>query len=127
MCGKQVDVDESIKCLEKELFLTAVEMPPHQWRNTVRAMLRVDIYGHEQHGYRHKGLKDLVTEMEQRQTARHQLLEVWSNAGVHFTTMENGRPLCLGERQKQRDLNQPHACMQILQMAKISIDNLVIP
>lgn len=122
MCGQRMDVAESIRCLEKELFFTAVDMPPHQWRNTVRAMLRVDIYGHEQHGFKHKGLKDLVAELEQRQIARHQLLEVWGTDGVHFTTMESGRPLCYDDHQ----IKQPRACLQILQMAKISIDNLVI-
>jgi hypothetical protein len=123
MCGKQEDIEASITCIEKEMFFNAVEMPPHQWRNTVRALLRVDIYGHDQSGFKHKGLKDLVAEMELRQIARHELLDEWAMTGKTFGTMENGS-LCNGEHTQSQP--QPRACMQILQMAKVAIDNLVI-
>lgn len=62
-------------CVEKDLFFNAVEMPAHQWRTTVRALLRVDIYGHEQGGFKHKGLKDLVADITDRQKRRHEWLE----------------------------------------------------
>lgn len=127
MCGKQESVEAAMTCLEKEMFFNAVQMPPHQWRNTVRALLRVDIYGHEQHGFKHKGLKDLVAEMEQRQLARHELLDAWVLNGGTFGSMGTGpygQKLCLGE---QNNFGvEPRACMQILRMAKYAIDNLVI-
>jgi hypothetical protein len=61
-CIRQETVQQTMACVGKELFFNAVEMPPTQWRTTVRALLRVDIYGHEQESFKHKGLKDLVSE-----------------------------------------------------------------
>ena len=68
LCGRQESIQQAMSCLEVELFFNAVEMPPAQWRTTVRALFRVDIYGHEQPGFKYKGLKDLVDEMEYRLT-----------------------------------------------------------
>jgi len=36
----------------------------------------------EQPGFKHKGLKDLVSEMEQRQRARHDLLDAYEASGA---------------------------------------------
>jgi len=127
LCGKQDHIEAAITCFEKEIFFNAVEMPPQQWRQTVRALLRVDIYGHEQSGFKHKGLKDLVAEMEQRQIARHELLDAWEISGRSFGTMHNGAvggTLCGGEQNQIQP--PPLACMQILQVAKAAIDSLVI-
>jgi hypothetical protein len=121
MCGKQEDVESAVACLGKEMFFNAVEMPPNQWRNTVRAMLRVDIYGHEEGNIKHKGLKDLVAEMERRQMARHELLDS-VRAGGTINTVGTGffrEKICLGE--------QSYGCLQILKLAKVAIDNLTIP
>jgi hypothetical protein len=110
-------------CVEKEMFFNAVEMPAHQWRTTVRALLRVDIYGHEQEGFKHRGLKDLVTQMESRQRSRHEALDGHMGAG----TMEHGmfgQKLCLGEQAHNGD--KAFTCLQILNMAKTAIDSLVI-
>jgi hypothetical protein len=60
MCGNRLTALGALQCVEKEMLFNAIEMPPAQWRTTVRALLRVDIYGHEQPGFTHKGLKDLV-------------------------------------------------------------------
>lgn len=117
LCGKQETVEHTMNCLDKELLFNAVEMPAHQWRTTVRALLRVDIYGHEQNGFKHKGLKDLVSEMEMRQRTRHELLDTHLAAG----TMEYGafgQKLCLSD--------QSQGCFQILKMAKVAIDALII-
>ncbi|KAH6678353.1 hypothetical protein B0J14DRAFT_615113 [Halenospora varia] len=125
LCNTQLTIAGEMACIEKELMFNAVEMPPIQWRTTVRALLRVDIYGHEQNGFKHKGLKGLVAEMEQRQTARHEWIDSMMKNGGHIDV---GLPFgghfgsesqqCLGER--------THGCLQILQMAKLAIDNLVI-
>ncbi|KAH6719203.1 hypothetical protein BKA61DRAFT_669536 [Leptodontidium sp. MPI-SDFR-AT-0119] len=117
MCGgKSNTIAEAITCFENSLLFEPVEMPPQQWRTTVRAMLRVDIYGHEQPGYKHKGLKDLVAEMEYRQKTRHEMLEAHARHGMHAEAFQ-GR-LCPGER--------VHTCLEVLKVAKFAIDQLVI-
>jgi hypothetical protein len=42
-------------------------------------------YPTEQPGFKHKGLKDLVSEMEQRQRARHELLDAYEASGAMLT------------------------------------------
>jgi len=44
-------------------YCNSVEMTAQQWRTTVRALLRIDVYGHEKDGFKYKGLKDLITEL----------------------------------------------------------------
>jgi len=120
LCSKQqASLAESFTCVEKEMFFNEIEMPPQQWRTTVRSLLRVDIYGHEQPGFKHKGLKDLVSEMEQRQRARHDLLDAYEASGAMLQGTF-GKKLCPGENSASR------GCLQILQMAKHAIDVLVI-
>lgn len=82
LSGKVKTADMAVACFEKDLYFNLVEMAPQQWRTTVRAMLRVDIYGHEQPGFKHRGLKDLVTEMEARQIARHALVDAAMASGT---------------------------------------------
>jgi hypothetical protein len=124
--GGLVSNQESMQdtgCDDKKLLLDAVEMPPAQWRTTVRALLRVDIYGHEQNAFKHKGLKDLVSEMEYRQRTRHEIMDAQEAAGT-LDTANIGHGVfahgekCLGEKTR--------GCLVILKMAKIAIDNLVI-
>jgi len=124
LCGKQQINREAMNSVEKELFFNSVEMPPQQWRSTVRALLRVDIYGHEQEGFKHKGLKDLVSEMEHRQKFRHEMVDAYvaaESGPLQLGTMDMGafgQKLCSGD--------QTHGCLQILNMAKVAIDSLLI-
>ncbi|KAH8599030.1 hypothetical protein B0O99DRAFT_505423 [Bisporella sp. PMI_857] len=124
LCVKSETTDEMLDCAQEEMMLSKMEMSPAQWRTTVRALLRVDIYGHEQSGFKHKGLKDLVSEMEYRQRTRHEILDARAAAGTLDTTQlghgffQTNDGKCLGE--------QTRGCLDILQMAKIAIDNLVI-
>lgn len=111
-------------CVAKEMFFNAVEMAPHQWRTTVRALLRVDIYGHEQGGFKHKGLKDLVAEMEIRQKARHDMLDQHQAAGTLGHGMFGQH--CEGQQSSNQPPGSIHGCLQILNIAKLAIDNLVI-
>jgi hypothetical protein len=103
------------------MMFTPVQMPPMQWRSTIRALLRVDIYGHDGLGYKYKGLRGLVTEIENRQKARHDWLDTLPEhefkqaAGGPFAPSKS---TCLGE--------QTHGCLQILEMARLALDNLVI-
>ncbi|KAG0649680.1 Fusaric acid cluster transcription factor FUB10 [Hyphodiscus hymeniophilus] len=128
LCGRQISIQEAMICAEKEFLFNALEMPPAQWRTTVRALLRVDIYGHEQPEFKHKGLKDLVDEMELRQHTRHDMLDaqvadgtldptkIGHGFGHSYYTEDPTK--CLGERTR--------GCIEILKMAKLAIDSLVI-
>lgn len=116
LCNTQESIQGAMVCLEKEMMFKDIEMPPMQWRNTVRALLRVDIYGHQQGEFNHKGLKDLVVEIENRQKARHSWLEGFHDEESHMGMFEGSK--VVGE--------QTHACLQILEMAKVSINSLVI-
>jgi hypothetical protein len=128
LCGGQQSIQQAIACAEKDLLFNAVEMPPVQWRTTVRALLKVDIYGHEQEGFKHKGLKDLVSEVEYRQRTRHEMLDAQLAAGsldqsklghgLFYMQTSDGEPRCADEKSR--------GCLEILKMAKIAIDNLVI-
>lgn len=111
----------ALACVAKELLFDPVEMPPHQWRTTVRALLRVDIYGHEQGDFRHKGLRDLVNDMESRQRARHEIVDAATAAGITI----GGHGL-VGKDCNFAQPGATHTCLQILNIAKIAIDNLVI-
>ncbi|RDW75055.1 hypothetical protein BP6252_06197 [Coleophoma cylindrospora] len=105
-------------------------MQPAEWRSTVRALLRMDIYGHEQGGFKCKGLKDIVDEMETRQQTRHLLLDAHTASGTsdwgspeilkggHFGSGQESPKLCLGEKTA--------TCLEIIKIAKYAIDNLVI-
>lgn len=107
-----------------------IEMSPGTWRTTVRALLRVDIYGHEQPGFKHKGLKDLVTEMENRQKTRHAMLEAHI-ASLGADSLKFGAIIGTGGlgghgHTKCPHDGQIHGCLQILSIAKRAIDNLTI-
>lgn len=122
--GRDVNLQDALPCVEKDLLFNNVTMPPMQWRTTVRALLRVDIYGHETPGFKHKGLKDLVGEMEYRQKVRHELLDAAREAGTldprllgHGFHHKNG---------KNCDGSNTPACLQMITMAKHSIDHLLI-
>lgn len=120
LCGDQQTIDESMVCIEKEMMFNAVELPPMQWRTTIRALLRVDIYGHEQAHFKHQGLKTLVAEIEHRQRARHEYLETHPDVGHvgHLDLGPFGGRHCAGD--------QTYGCLQILEMAKLAMDQLVI-
>ncbi|TVY35431.1 hypothetical protein LSUB1_G006050 [Lachnellula subtilissima] len=82
LCGIQSSINETMACIEKEMMFNTIEMPPAQWRTTVRALLRVDIYGHDLPALKHRGLKALVAEIEERQRTRHAWLELHPDAGI---------------------------------------------
>jgi hypothetical protein len=112
LCGRQQDIQEAMVCDKEAMFVNNVEMPPQQWRSSVRALLRIDIYGHDMPNLKHKGLKDLVEDMENRQKARHAMVGV---QGVGL----------MGKSEDCKD-NTTHGCLQIVAWAKVAIDNLII-
>jgi hypothetical protein len=124
LCGGNMDPQDALPCVERDLLLNSVDMPPIQWRTTVRALLRVDIYGHESPAFTHKGLKDLVGEMEYRQRTRHELLDAAQAAGTLDTRLlSHGFHHKAGK--KCGDSDTPH-CLQMIKMARHAIDQLLI-
>ncbi len=125
LCGKS-----TVACVHSEMFARPIEMSPRAWRNTVRALLRIDIYGHEQPGFKHKGLKDLVTEMENRQKTRHAMLEAHIVSlgadSLKFGAITESGGLGGHGHTKCASDGQIHGCLQILSIAKRAIDNLTI-
>ena len=120
----------TVACIDSEQFARPVEMSPGAWRTTVRALLRVDIYGHEQPGFKHRGLKDLVTEMEIRQKTRHAMLEAHIASlgadSLNFGAVMGSGGLGGHGHTKCAPDGQIHGCLQILSIAKRAIDNLTI-
>jgi hypothetical protein len=99
----QQPLQVALSCAEQQKFFNDMEMPPQQWRATVRALLRIDIYGHEMPGYKHKGLKDLVGDLELRQKARHEIV------GIQGTGL-------MGTGEQCENAHNPsiHGCLQIV-------------
>jgi len=89
-----------------------VEMDPYEWRTTVRALLRTDIYGHEDMS---TGIKGILDEMEQRAKLRHDKLDAMFVAGL--LSKSDGR-LCVGEKDR--------GCKRIMDTARMALDDLVI-
>lgn len=125
LCEHQKPLDKAVDCIGKALPMADREMQPAEWRTTVRALLRADIYGHDQPGFKYKGLKEIISEMEQRQNARHNMLDAQVAAGVrrlehdHFPDLKAVEVKeCFGERTR--------ACMEILKIAKMAVDSIVI-
>ncbi|KAI1333149.1 hypothetical protein F5Y16DRAFT_4618 [Xylariaceae sp. FL0255] len=109
------------------------EMEPRMWRLTVRALLKVDVYGisgscvpaaaGEDRGNKtkdpfHLGLKDIVLMMEAKSKARHALLDTLVEAGVWQV------PNCSYlAPNKQGELPQ---CQRIISIARASVEQIVI-
>ncbi|KAK0655681.1 hypothetical protein B0T16DRAFT_16525 [Cercophora newfieldiana] len=110
--------------------LTAAPLEPTLWRLTVRAMLKIDVYGLHQiendplpsascygamsGGY--PGLKDIINLVEERSRKRHQELDMALAAGL--IQKPDG---C------DYDIGGEPPCMKIINIAKKSLDELVIP
>lgn len=104
-------------------------MEPVMWRLTVRALLRVDVYGIsgcEDMGSCstsgdpfHLGLKDIVNQMETLSKARHAIIDPLVEAG-QWDQCANATALTFHKQ------GETPTCQKIIQMARMSIDNLVI-
>lgn len=101
-------------------------MEPSMWRLTVRALLRVDVYGITNCNTRgestsadpfHLGLKDIVIQMENRSKARHAIIDPLILSGKWED------PQCALKLHKT---GETPTCQKIIQFARQSIDNLVI-
>ncbi|KAH7171134.1 hypothetical protein EDB81DRAFT_909831 [Dactylonectria macrodidyma] len=103
-------------------------MAPDMWRMTIRAILRLDVYGMGKvdfgipHAtYTQLGLKDVVTLLEDRTRKRHELLDELIATGNTPKSVTTGviypnKPCTPEERN----------CTRILETARVALDNLVI-
>jgi len=104
--------------------LEGAVLEPSLWRLTVRALLKVDVYGIDDkksvacHDMRHFGLKDIIGMMEERSRNRHKLLDAMIASGE--LQREPGYvPMC--------EMGSRPTCMGIIDLAKRSMNELVIP
>ncbi|KAI0203915.1 hypothetical protein F4808DRAFT_392555 [Astrocystis sublimbata] len=103
------------------------EMEPVMWRLTVRALLRIDVYGvsgcfdsmdRELADPFHLGLKDIVLLMENKAKARHQFMDAMVDAGVWKS------PDCnFMNTSPPGELPQ---CQRIIAIARASVEKLTI-
>lgn len=121
---------DDFKCSSAQAKLMAEPLEPSLWRLTVRALLKIDVYGMQpmegddptcaagscsRGGY--KGLKDIITLVEERSRKRHKELDMALASGL-INKPEGGCPYNIGDEPP---------CMKIINVAKQSIDQLVIP
>lgn len=106
-----------------------VTLEPAMWRLTVRALLKVDVYGlncgPEGPGsktlrFSQMGLKDIVTQLEERSRARHAEVDALLEAGLP------GPIGPAGVRAQHSHGEEPH-CKRIIKIAKDAIASLDIP
>lgn len=104
------------------------DMEPAMWRLTVRALLKLDVYGLYSDGTcnvgnggpddaLHLGLRDIVTMMENRSRARHAMMDAMILSGAWPDPPCSLKLYSPGE--------QP-TCQQIIAIAKRSVEQLVI-
>jgi hypothetical protein len=118
---------DPIRCGASERLEGAL-LEPILWRLTVRALLKMDVYGinssmtpgldgdEEAH---QPGLKDIINMMEERSRRRHLHLDEMVASGVEFKTPCQYVPL--------GSTTDKPTCMRIIDIAKRSMDDLVIP
>ncbi len=100
---------------------------PILWRLTVRALLKVDVYGinsltpgiEEEEEANQPGLKDIINMMEERSRRRHLHLDEMVASGVEIKTPCEYIPMT--------STGDKPTCMRIIDIAKRSMDDLVIP
>ncbi|KAI6785678.1 uncharacterized protein J7T54_006012 [Emericellopsis cladophorae] len=106
-------------------------MEPGMWRTTMRAILRLDVYGHhptpgeaDDFGFQSQGLKDVVTAMEDRSRKRHALMDKLLADGktphdtVFFRHDAKTAQKLVPEEER--------SCMRVLDSARLALEHLVI-
>lgn len=106
-----------------------VTLEPAMWRLTVRALLKVDVYGlncgPEGPGsktlrFSQMGLKDIVAQLEERSRARHAEVDALLEAGLPGPVGPSGV-------RAQHSLGEEPHCKRIIKIAKDAIASLDIP
>lgn len=104
------------------------DMTPDMWRATIRALLRLDVYGMDapdgltkKDNYVQLGLKDVVTLLEERSHKRHQAIDSLVASGQLPSTSVPGVLW-----PKKQPAPEDRHCLRVLETARIALDNLVI-
>jgi hypothetical protein len=105
--------------------LEGAVLEPVLWRLTVRALLKLDVYGinemnvgEECEDAQQPGLKDIINMMEERSRQRHSQMDELVASGAMQKPSGEYMPLSSGDKP---------TCMRIIDIAKRSMDDLVIP
>jgi hypothetical protein len=115
---------DPMRCGAQDRLEGAV-LEPILWRLTVRALLKMDVYGineltpgNEEQSARQPGLKDIINMMEQRSRRRHEQMDALVASGAVLKS--NCEYIALSSGDKP-------TCMRIIDIAKRSMDDLIIP
>jgi hypothetical protein len=123
----QLGSEENVSCAPR--FFDDVMLEPAMWRLTVRALLKVDVYGinscptgpgNKALQFTQIGLKDIVAQLEERSLTRHAEVDALLEAGLPGPV---GPP---GVR-AHHSLGEEPQCKRIIKMAKDAIASLDIP
>ncbi|KAK4129544.1 hypothetical protein N657DRAFT_640198 [Parathielavia appendiculata] len=118
---------DPVKCKAQERLEGAL-LEPILWRLTVRALLKMDVYGvndltagiDANVGFQQPGLKDIINMMEERSRRRHEQVDAMVAAGMIQ------KPKTMDYVPLSSTTDKP-TCMRIIDIAKRSMDELIIP
>ncbi|KAK4218210.1 hypothetical protein QBC37DRAFT_275446 [Rhypophila decipiens] len=125
--------EEHVTC-SVSLHVEGLQLEPAMWRMTARALLKFDVYGYskvdelaipgveDDRPFVQVGLKDIMNMMEERSKQRHELLDNLVAEGK-LTIPSN---TCYNHPSKRHIEGKPQ-CMVIIDIAKKSMADLVIP
>lgn len=114
-------------------------LEPDIWRTTIRAILKVDVYGFDHrtatvpsspdcytspHVYLHRGLKDVVTLLDEKNEKRHDIADSLMQSG-HGHIFQHSPYLLVSSPPKPCPREDRH-CMRMLDVARMALSNLVI-
>lgn len=111
------------------------EMNPEHWRLTIRALLKMDVYGFQLEktsivdgshiSHRHLGLKDVITAMEERSNRRHDKMDALVASGRRHPFQDGpyGLLQCSSAHSNKKEDRQ---CLKMIEMARVALDKLVI-
>jgi hypothetical protein len=109
-------------------------MKPEHWRLTVRALLKLDVYGYQVDrpsvingahiSHRHLGLRDVIQAMEERSTRRHDLIDAMVASGQPHP-LKSGQFSLMHCDKTKNDKDERH-CLKIVELARNALDKLVI-
>ncbi|KAK2020261.1 hypothetical protein LZ32DRAFT_686428 [Colletotrichum eremochloae] len=109
------------------------ELDPNTWRASTRALLKIDIYGHDferndgagsTERYYHLGLRDIIKQMEERSDRRHNELDAMVAAGLPHPVLHASQSLMVPEGRD--DSKENRHCLKIIEIARVALDKLVI-
>ncbi|KAK1986412.1 hypothetical protein LZ30DRAFT_582163 [Colletotrichum cereale] len=109
------------------------EMDPDTWRLSVRALLKIDIYGHDfersvgvdsTEAYHHLGLRDIIKQMEDRSDRRHSQLDAMVADGLPNPILHASQNLMVPEG--GGDSKENRHCLKVIEIARVALDKLVI-